>query len=378
MIGQRSHVARAAGFTLTELMISLVLGLFTISAVLAVLLGGSETFRTTDALSRMQETGRFALELLRRDIREAGYSGCRQFLRAEIPRPAAGVTPLDIDLIRNTLNPAPVGATDNLGFAFNFAEPLAGYEATGDGSGASWTAGDISMPAASANPLVTNGLDNSDILIVVVARGPGAEVTAAMGSPDLAVPIEAGSGIAVGDVVMVSNCEQAAVFQVTQTGTTLAHDVGPVGTFPNGPGNYTTNLGTPFRAGSEIFPIERVAYYVANSPVTGRPALFRNGQEIAGDVEDFQVEYGVDTNGDLRIDQYETAAGMVTVTTFGPPWENVLAVRVHLRISSGEENNLAEQPAVLNYAGVTFTADATDLRLHQVFSTTVGVRNRLQ
>jgi type IV pilus assembly protein PilW len=68
---------------------------------------------------------------------------------------------------------------------------------------------------------------------------------------------------------------------------------------------------------------------------------------------------------------------MPTIATPGPAWENVLSVRVNLRITSGEENNLAEQPVTLNYAGTTFTAPTGDLRLHQVFTTTISIRNRL-
>lgn len=369
----RSSSRRQRGFTLTELMISLVLGLFVIGGVLSALLGGLESFRTTDSLSRMQERGRFALELLRRDTRQAGYSGCRSRLRAEVPRLAGS---LSNNLVRNTLNPAPSGATDALSFAFNFADPLMGYEATGSGSGSSWTAGDLTIPAAASNPLLTNPRDDSDILVAVTARGPGVAVSALFLSADPII-VNTGNDLDAGDVVMISDCTSAAITQVTGVATaagqdSLAHAVGP-GT----PGNYTLDLGRSFSVGAEVVPIERVAYYVADSAVTGRPSLFRNGVEIAEDVEDFQVEYGVDTTGDTRINQYVTAAGMLAIATPGPAWENVLSVRVNLRISSGEENNLAEQPVTLNYAGTTFTAPTGDLRLHQVFTTTISVRNRL-
>lgn len=373
---QALRIRRSAGFTLTELLISLVLGLFTVSAVISVLVGGSETFRTTDALSRMQENGRFALEIMRRDLRGAGFTGCRRTLQAELPRPPAVATPLDVNLVRNTLNPAPAGGADALSFAFNFAEPILGYEATGDGTGAAWVAGDVNMPAAAANPLVTNALDDSDIVIATTARGPGVGVSAQPAPPNFEIPINAGSDIAVGDVVMLTDCSRAVITEVTGTGggVLLSHAVGP-GT----PGNYKLDFSGPsFGPGSEVFPVERVAYYIANSPVTGRSALFRNGQEIASDIEDLEVEYGIDINADLRIDQYVDAANVAGAGVPGPPWEGVLATRVHLLISSGEENSLAEQPvAGLNYAGGTFNAPAGDRRLYQVFSATISIRNRL-
>ena len=117
------------------------------------------------------------------------------------------------------------------------------------------------------------------------------------------------------------------------------------------------------------------AYYVADSAVTGRPALFRNGEEIAENVEDLQVRYGVDTDETDRLmvisrhRRYWLNSGLL--------WDNALAVRVSLRISSGGEGNLTEQPVTLNYDGNTFTAAADDFRLHQVFTTTVGIRNQL-
>jgi type IV pilus assembly protein PilW len=168
--------------------------------------------------------------------------------------------------------------------------------------------------------------------------------------------------------------------QVTNDAGNLAHVTG-VGA----PGNYMEEIGGGFRVGSEVFPIERAAYYIANSPVTGRRALFRNNQEIASDIEDLEVEYGIDTNADARINQYVTAANVAPIVTaagiLGPgesPWEYVRAARIHLLLSSGEEDNLAEVPITnLRYADGTFDAPAGDRRLFQVFSATVSLRNRL-
>ncbi|MEE4110795.1 MAG: PilW family protein, partial [Halieaceae bacterium] len=347
--------------------------------------GGSETFRTNDALSRMQENGRFALEIMRRDLREAGFTGCRRTLRAELPRPPAGTLALDVGVIRNTLNPAPAGGVDPLSFAFNFAEPILGYEATGDGTGASWTAGDVTMPAAAANPLITAALDDSDIVIVVAPRGPGVSLPPGAPAPVAAtnfdIPVTNPDEFAVGDIVMITNCSNGAIMEVTGiVGGALQH-AAAAGT----PGNYMVEIGGGYNEGSEVLQIERVAYYIADSPVTGRRALFRNNQEIASDIEDLEVEYGIDTNADARINQYVTAANVAPIVTaagiLGPgesPWEYVRAARIHLLLSSGEEDNLAEVPvAGLNYAGGTFNAPAGDRRLFQVFSATVSLRNRL-
>lgn len=64
------------GFTLVELMISLLLGLIVVGAAGAVFRANQQTYRTTDELARIQENARVAFELLAKDIREAGGNPC--------------------------------------------------------------------------------------------------------------------------------------------------------------------------------------------------------------------------------------------------------------------------------------------------------------
>ena len=366
---------RQRGFTLTELLISLVLGIFVVGGVLSVFLGGLESFRTTDALSRIQESGRFALEIMRRDVRGAGYSGCRRTLEPDLPRVPIGlVRPLDPGFVRNTLRPAPTGGVDPLSFAEDFGAALLGYEATGDGTGSSWVAGDATMPTAASNPLISGARDDSDILVVVTTRDAGFAVAPGHSSATDPIPIaDATHPFEIGDTILITDCESAAITEVTgiDASDDLEHEDAA-----GSPGNYSNHLGRAF-AGSQaqVALIERAAYYIADSAVTGRPALFRNGEEIAENVEDLQVRYGVDTDEDRQIDGYFTAQEILADS--GLLWDNALAVRVSLRISSGGEGNLTEQPVTLNYDGNTFTAEADDFRLHQVFTTTVGIRNQL-
>ena len=65
-----------AGLSLIELMIGMTLGLIVLGAVLYVFAGNRASYRHQESLSLVQESGRFALELLARDIRMAGYAGC--------------------------------------------------------------------------------------------------------------------------------------------------------------------------------------------------------------------------------------------------------------------------------------------------------------
>lgn len=361
------------GFTLTELLVSLVLGVFVVGGVLSVFVGGLETFRMTDSLSRMQESGRYSLERLRRDLRQSGYFGCRNTLRQETPRNEGS---LDPGFIRNTLNPAPSGVTDPLAFEFDFGTPLMGYEATATG----WVA---SVPGAPLNPqdisLITGTLvPGSDIVVLIRAEGGGLRVEAHPGGtpPGSAnLQIMANNDLQQGEIVFATDCLSGGIFEITNanpdTSGSLVHNTG--NTNP-GPGNYTKALGRTF-VGAEIFRIRRAAYYVAESPVTGRPSLFRNDEEIAANVSQLQVRYGVDSTFDARVNDYLTAAEIAVSPVVN--MDNVLAVRVDVLIDSGEEDNLTDQPTVLSFDGGTFAAEADDRRLHRAFTATVGVRNRM-
>ncbi|MDS4058864.1 MAG: PilW family protein [Candidatus Contendobacter sp.] len=65
---QRQH-----GLSLVEILVALVLSLFLLVGVIQLFIGSKQTYRFHDALSRVQENGRFALEAMARDIRMAGY-----------------------------------------------------------------------------------------------------------------------------------------------------------------------------------------------------------------------------------------------------------------------------------------------------------------
>lgn len=69
-----SLIQSQRGLTLIEIMVALVLSLFLIAGVIQLFLGSKQTYRFHDALSRLQENGRFALDTMARDIRMADFS----------------------------------------------------------------------------------------------------------------------------------------------------------------------------------------------------------------------------------------------------------------------------------------------------------------
>ncbi|MBX9915610.1 MAG: PilW family protein [Pseudomonadaceae bacterium] len=61
------------GLSLVELMVALVLGLILMTGIIQVFLSSKQTYNANEAMARMQENGRFALDFMSRSARLAGY-----------------------------------------------------------------------------------------------------------------------------------------------------------------------------------------------------------------------------------------------------------------------------------------------------------------
>ena len=65
------------GLTIIEIIIALLLSLFLMGGVIAVYSTTKQTYRITENLSHVQESLRFSMDLLAKDVRMAGYMPCR-------------------------------------------------------------------------------------------------------------------------------------------------------------------------------------------------------------------------------------------------------------------------------------------------------------
>ena len=66
---------RQSGLSIVELMIAMLIGLFLLLAMIEILSFGKQSFRAAANLSRLQETGRIATQLIASDLKRAGYMG---------------------------------------------------------------------------------------------------------------------------------------------------------------------------------------------------------------------------------------------------------------------------------------------------------------
>lgn len=327
---------RQGGISLVEIMVALTLSLALTGGALTVYLGTRQSYRTSDAMARIQENARYAFQILGRDLRMAGYRGC------------AG----DNATLTNTLN-------DPGAFLWNFDQPIYGYEASSESV---WN-----LPPDDA---ITNPLGGRDIVVVRGTFGNGARVlqhSANEDDPSLAVlRVSADSDFTEddeGEVVLVTDCLAAAVFRIAQIHSSDGFD-----NIENDAG-----LGKSFEGG-ELQRISTKVYYIRNNPA-GRPALYRKegtaaAQEMVDGVQDMQILYGVDETDDTAADRYETAAWVEA----NGRWDSVVAVKVALLLRSAEDGVLnTPQTYFFDSASVA----AADRRLYQAFETTFTLRNRV-
>ncbi len=85
-----------SGFSLIELMIASVIGLLLTSAMLAAYVASARTYQLQDAMSEVQESGRFAMHALLRDLRQSGVGVAGDPIIEGVLNTAAAITAFEI------------------------------------------------------------------------------------------------------------------------------------------------------------------------------------------------------------------------------------------------------------------------------------------
>jgi len=354
------------GFSLVELLIAIGLSLVLLAGTLVVFSSNRESYMNIEHLSLVQENGRYALDLMVRDIRSAGYNGCA--------KPAiAGVATTG-----TVLNPP-------LGLAWQFDQALSGFE------GSSATAFTPALDASLTTYAPTN---LSDILVVRLPKpgALGARVSSLLspGTADVSVFATTPAPIAQNDVVMISNCEAREFFQVTAYSVTagigsISHGAVAAVASTYTPGNASSNLygngmRTTFTTDAEVIPVITNTYFVAPicpacTPPNLDTALWRKPstggvEELVDGVNAMQILYGVDTDQDQQADTYVTANNVTN-------WNAVISVRIALLVYSLEQYGTAADTTktytLLNAAAV---GPYNDRRMRQLFTATATLRNK--
>lgn len=354
-----ARALRQSGFTLIELMISMVLGLLLLASLVYVYTNSAHSFRAQSALALIQSNARYAFEIMGVDIRQTGFTG-------------TSTTPTNV-----VGTPSPT----TLSTLIDLANPLVGYENTNSPN---------ICTTANTSPCYRAGTDSLTVVRVDTENKYFVTAHTDTSPYTFTIPWPTSNPPTVGDVFVAADYTHAAVFQAGTATSSPNVSYGAGGS----PGNSTTTLGNFYGStpGTNLvlalYRLSGASYYIGTNP-TGEPALYRDklghsgatmnstAEELIEGVEDMEITYGVDTDAtaDLNVNGYWTAAQVTAGTdgtltmpagTASDYWKRVLSVRITLTLVS-------QQGEAVGTAGTT--ADSRLLR--KSFTNTIAIRNRL-
>lgn len=373
--------SRAAGLSLIELMIALLIGIVLLLGVVQIFAASRTAYQLSEGLARTQENGRFAMDYLQRDIRMAGHYGC---INDQARLQTAGALNTHFTIADNPLN-------------FNVS--IRGYEAVG--SAPTNTINLSSLPSGGwspALPAFLSGLSpapraGSDIIVLRYLTSDGVPVTNLAASQVTVDPgkwnVLTNDGVANPRLFGIADCTYADIFHGSSvspgTGVVTASASLPNVTVPDFTGRYTASPSGQ----TMLYRAESVAYYVATG-TGGGPSLYRARygsttaasavtEELVEGIENLQFIYGQDEaplaalSGNITA--YNTAQTLGTVEA---DWRRVGQVQVGVLARSPNAAAAVAATNPLRALGTTYSGPTpTDSRFRTTYESTIALRNRL-
>ncbi|MGM0434179.1 MAG: PilW family protein [Pseudomonadota bacterium] len=347
------------GLSLIELMVALLLSSLLVVGIVQIFIGSNESFHLQKANARVQESGRIAMEMLTREVRNAGYFGCfpEKGIVNNLDEDDDGYDPAkhDINTRRAIQTTAPVtgqhGGSDNFRVA-RAEEP--------EGSGGDSIEMKVEDVPSSSNFQVndTGTLEEGDIIVLTDCIG--------------------------GDIVQVSNVQEGGGVIVANSGGSVSpgnsYDEGFDGCSGN---NCPSRL---YDDGTRINRITVNTFYVGPAGDNDETsALFRQDadgsspDEMVRGITKMRVQYGVGTGE--SVSDWRDPSAMSSAD-----WEDVRAVRISVLVHSPNDN-VVDEPMTYCFPGEPWegqdcddtsnTEEASDHRFYRVYTATASVRNRL-
>lgn len=314
---------RESGFTLIEMMIAITIGLGILAGLVGVLASTSSNSRTNDRTSELMSNGRYALNAMKQELRQAGYRGYTW---------GDPMAPATLGTLTNEC--LPTGATAG-SFISNISQGI-------------WGSNNSNPFSATCIPDASYAAGNDVVVVRRVGSIPATTLVA-------------------NTIYFQSSYATGQIFRGT-TAPTIPNNPTPLASFP---------------VQIYVYYISPFTVSATESPLV--PALYRvvlqsdgsmSRELVASGIEHLQVQYGRLTPGTPATVQYfDTLTGSSTSTAISD-WNSVDSVRIWLLA-----RNEAPEPGYVN-SNVYVMGDQTydysqinDSYRRQVFSTVVQLRN---
>ncbi|MCF6282122.1 MAG: PilW family protein [Candidatus Polarisedimenticolaceae bacterium] len=286
---------RMQGLTLVELLVAATLSVLLLLGAIAVFIGSKESFNVGEDISRVQQNIRFTSARIFNDVSMAGYVGCAPFVstgNSSVP-----------DMLPDTLG--------------DFSQAIIGGEAVGP--------------------------NNSDSLTVhfahVESAVPYDDSSGAYSDGKIGFRANSASdSLREDDILVMSDCSNAMIVKLLSTPTLASTELDHTG---------KNNVQSDDLFGNEspayIYKMDGVTYQLDTSPpdsdgkyvsrlMATRLDDMANPQLILDGVEDFQVEYGIDANGDSVAERYADWDEVVA----GNHQQRLVSARITIVVNSGK------------------------------------------
>lgn len=356
--GRIRGLGNSRGFTLIELMIAMGILGFILAGVFSVFVINKRSYESQNLITDAQQNARFALDLLSRDVRSAGYM---------------------IGLCNDD---------DGVGSdADDCIDSVVEFEGVPYNGGITGPVRSINNDADGGNSVV----DGTDVITLSSLQplSPAVKLRDEHQPADSAANFKVGTWQALSDnnlecmpVILVNaNRDHGMLFVPTnlsggESNQVVDHNSGncTVGGSATGYTNSTHLVNEGFGPGSEIMIFSSVQYYVENQAIGGVsvPCLIKNvngaTQRLAQNIEDLQLAYGFDITG--AITYYN---GIDAALTAGRNLRDLRMVRLTIVARTDRSDPMGMpggRPAIEDHA-----AGAADNMRRRIYSTVVKVRN---
>jgi type IV pilus assembly protein PilW len=367
------------GLSLVELMISLTVGSVITAGVVQLFSANSETYGVMTGQSRMQESARFSLDFIGRDIYKAGYFGCFSSNEQLFWTAASG---------------------DDIPYEFDLRSGLEGYNASAVDRVWNPVLDDLPTTVNGTNTNVFedgNGINTDDIVsgtdVITIRSLSQQDVEARLKqelikAADINVvkPDDFELGIEEGDLAMIHDCEKATIFQVTGLADEtdeifFEHDVDEEGV-PWDNSFAELAIKNSFGTDAYVSAIETNTYFIApgqgeNNSGQAPLSLWRKSGttspvELVEGIENLQILYGVSTDDDLTPNQYVSSINDVSL-------KDVVTIRVTVIANSIDDVGGSSAPTHGCTIQNCYTGEdeaAIDGLIRRAFTQTFMLRNR--
>ena len=367
-------LSRQRGSNLIEIMVSLLIGAVMLLGAVQILVNSKRDFMIRDAMSRAEEAGHYALDLISGDLKTAGYKGCTS---------RHGVT------VENLIQ-----LPSNNSVVFQPERGIQGWEAAGTAyldtltpgswgelsvqSSSNWT---TSTAQSNVMPVTSSkAAQGSDIIRIWSVEPYVFNVTSVTASSltvdsnsTLGFPAAGSSSDTNDRILIVSDCEKAFIVKATDFNSNTG-----VITL-SGNSSQTSQLVS--MSNMEAVILQGVQYYIGKrgGSASNYPSLYRkrvrvNGtlgdaEELVEGIANMQIVYGeaTSTTGRIAANRYVTADNVAD-------WSRVVSVRIWILIETTSDFIVSATGQGYSYINKTYRP--ADRRFRREMSMTINLRNR--